>query len=94
MLVYDVTNPKSFRQLATWRNEFLKNASPQDPESFPFVVLGNKVDVPVDRRAVDVDKAQRWCEEQVGPIPHFLVRRSLPPSAQHWLIVHAREGGY
>lgn len=37
VLVYDVNNTKSFETLDSWRDEFLIQASPRDPESFPFV---------------------------------------------------------
>merc|ERR1712054_249038 len=46
ILVFDVTSKKSFDALDTWRDEFLVQASPGDPEKFPFVVLGNKVPPP------------------------------------------------
>ncbi|XP_014633090.1 ras-related protein Rab7 isoform X3 [Glycine soja] len=45
VLVYDVNVMKSFDNLNHWREEFLIQASPSDPENFPFVVLGNKIDV-------------------------------------------------
>ena len=45
VLTYDVTDPESFKSLDSWRDEFLIQASPRDPENFPFVVLGNKVDL-------------------------------------------------
>ena len=45
MLVFDVTNANSFKTLDSWRDEFLIQASPRDPENFPFVVLGNKIDL-------------------------------------------------
>ncbi|CDJ42554.1 Ras family domain-containing protein, putative [Eimeria tenella] len=44
VLVFDVTNPKSFDSLESWKDEFLIQSSPADPDAFPFVVLGNKVD--------------------------------------------------
>lgn len=50
VLVFDVTNTNSFKTLDSWRDEFLIQASPRDPENFPFVVLGNKVDL--ENRAV------------------------------------------
>jgi Ras-related protein Rab-7A len=50
-LVYDVTNPKSFENLDSWREQFLFQGSPQDPDQFPFMVLGNKIDLE-DSRAV------------------------------------------
>ena len=50
MLVFDVTMPNTFKNLDSWRDEFLIQASPRDPENFPFVVLGNKIDL--ESRAV------------------------------------------
>ena len=52
MLVYDVNTPKSFESLSSWIDEFLVQASPRNPESFPFVVLGNKIDVDKSKRMV------------------------------------------
>lgn len=37
VLCFDVTNAKSFDALDSWRDEFLIQASPMDPENFPFV---------------------------------------------------------
>lgn len=34
-----MNNPKSFENLDSWRDEFLVQASPRDPDSFPFVIL-------------------------------------------------------
>lgn len=50
VLVYDTTAPNTFKNLDSWRDEFLIQASPRDPEHFPFVVLGNKIDL--ENRAV------------------------------------------
>jgi Ras-related protein Rab-7A len=68
--VYDVTNAKSFETLESWRDEFLVQASPRDPEHFPFVVLGNKVDVDESKRVVAQKRAQAWCQSK-GDIPYF-----------------------
>ncbi|KAE8655664.1 Ras-related protein Rab7 [Hibiscus syriacus] len=65
VLVYDVNVLKSFDNLNNWREEFLIQASPDDPENFPFVVLGNKVDVEVSEK-----KAKAWCASK-GNIPYF-----------------------
>ncbi|KAA3482524.1 ras-related protein Rab7-like [Gossypium australe] len=35
----------TFDNLNNWREEFLIQASPSDLENFPFVVLGNNIDV-------------------------------------------------
>lgn len=50
VLVYDVTSSHSFKSLDSWRDEYLIQASPRDPENFPFVVIGNKIDL--ENRAV------------------------------------------
>ena len=52
VLVFDVTQPSTFKTLDSWRDEFLIQASPRDPENFPFVVLGNKIDL--ENRAVSL----------------------------------------
>ena len=44
VLVYDITNFKSFENLNIWKSEFLLKAMPKDPSLVPFFVLGNKVD--------------------------------------------------
>jgi Ras-related protein Rab-7A len=50
VLVFDTTAPNTFKNLDSWRDEFLIQASPRNPEHFPFVVLGNKIDL--ENRAV------------------------------------------
>ena len=73
MLAYDITNPKSFDSLESWRQEFLVQAGPSDGGSFPFVVLGNKVDKEVERR-VTKSKATQWCKSKGStgsPLPHL-----------------------
>jgi len=34
----DVTSPTSFKALESWKDEFLIQAGPRDPENFPFAV--------------------------------------------------------
>lgn len=70
VLVYDVNNSKSFDTLDSWRDEFLIQASPMDPESFPFVVLGNKVDVEESKRVISSKRATTFCQSK-GGIPYF-----------------------
>lgn len=71
VLVYDVNVMKSFDNLNNWREEFLIQASPSDPENFPFVVLGNKIDVDGgNSRVVSEKKARAWCASK-GNIPYF-----------------------
>ncbi|EPZ31863.1 hypothetical protein ROZALSC1DRAFT_28312 [Rozella allomycis CSF55] len=70
ILTYDVNNAKSFENLETWRDEFLVQSSPRDPENFPFVVLGNKVDIDESKRMITLKRATNWCESK-GNIQHF-----------------------
>jgi len=43
VLVHDVNTAKTFENLENWRDEFLIQASPNDPDNFPFVVLGQYI---------------------------------------------------
>ncbi|WFD41894.1 Ypt/Rab-type GTPase Rab7 [Malassezia psittaci] len=70
VLVYDVNSPKSFETLDSWRDEFLIQASPHDPDNFPFVVLGNKIDMEESKRVVSQKRAMTWCQSK-GNIPYF-----------------------
>ncbi|XP_056848979.1 ras-related protein RABG3e-like, partial [Raphanus sativus] len=71
VLVYDVNFAKSFEDLNNWREEFLIQASPSDPENFPFVVIGNKIDVDGgNSRVVSEKKARAWCASK-GNIPYY-----------------------
>lgn len=70
VLVYDVNNVRSFENLPAWRDEFLVQASPRDPDSFPFVCLGNKIDVPEAKRAVPNRRAVAFCRSG-GQMPYF-----------------------
>lgn len=45
LLVFDVTSSVSFDALDVWKTEFLVQACLSDPSAFPFIVLGNKVDL-------------------------------------------------
>jgi len=62
ILVFDLTSKKSFQNLNTWREEFLVQSGPSDHDNFPFVVLGNKVDLK-DSRMVSVKEANQYCKE-------------------------------
>ncbi|XP_055016418.1 ras-related protein Rab-7a isoform X2 [Boleophthalmus pectinirostris] len=59
ILVFDVTSQISFSSLEQWRKEFLILGEPENPETFPFIVLGNKTDLL--EREVSPTKAQQWC---------------------------------
>jgi len=69
VLVFDVTIAKTFDNLESWRDEFLIQAAPRDPDKFPFVVIGNKIDVE-NQRVVSTKRLQTWCSSK-GDIPFF-----------------------
>eukprot|EP00730_Choanoeca_flexa_P002671 TRINITY_DN11126_c0_g2_i1.p2 TRINITY_DN11126_c0_g2~~TRINITY_DN11126_c0_g2_i1.p2 ORF type:complete len:154 (+),score=4.83 TRINITY_DN11126_c0_g2_i1:1509-1970(+) len=46
----------------------LNQAAPRDPDNFPFVVLGNKIDL--ENRAISQKRAMTWCQSK-GGIPYF-----------------------
>ncbi|GFY80217.1 RAB GTPase homolog G3B [Actinidia rufa] len=72
ILVYDVNIVKSFETLQNWLDEFLKQVNPSEPDTFPFVLLGNKVDVDGgSSRVVSERTAREWCASRPGNIPYF-----------------------
>ncbi|KAI4882049.1 hypothetical protein NFI96_007678 [Prochilodus magdalenae] len=68
LLTFSVDDSQSFLNLSHWRKEFAYYADVKEPDNFPFVILGNKVDV--TERQVATEEAQRWCHENGGH-PYF-----------------------
>ena len=68
-LVFDLTDPKSFEAIESWRTEFLNQLNPKDPESFPFVLLGNKCDKASERK-VKAPKIKQYCQIKSN-MPYF-----------------------
>ena len=64
VLVYDITDPKSFDSLSGWKEEFLVQAAPQHAEEFPFVCIGNKLDLADNNRNVTTSRAKDWSKSQ------------------------------
>lgn len=70
MLVYDVTDAKTFDDLEGWMAEFLHHSNPRNQDTFPFMVLGNKADL-ASKRQVSKQKAQNWCKSKGPHVKHF-----------------------
>jgi len=68
-LVCDLTDPKSFEAIESWRTEFLNQLNPKDPDTFPFVLLGNKCDKVAERK-VQAPKIKQYCETKSN-MPYF-----------------------
>jgi GTPase SAR1 family protein len=97
MLVFDVTDLPSFKNLGMWKKEFTHYADVRDATKFPFVLIGNKVDCSPGERAVPRDAADSWCDEN-GGMPYFETSAKvhlLPPythmlpAQRHCMGVHA-----
>ncbi len=57
IMVFDVTNNKSFYNLQNWYDEFLLMRMPENVENFPFILLGNKTDL-VDNSTIEISEKQ------------------------------------
>ncbi|KAL4492457.1 hypothetical protein ABPG72_005592 [Tetrahymena utriculariae] len=60
---------QTFENLESWKEEFKQQGCPKDPDTFPFVVIGNKSDKASERK-VETEFAQQWCKSN-GDIKHF-----------------------
>ncbi|XP_078098289.1 ras-related protein Rab-7b-like [Mustelus asterias] len=78
VLVFDVTDQDSFYGLRGWREEVLLQ-TPLDHKDYPFVVLGNKIDI--SNRQVTSDEAKAWCAAH--NIPYFEVSAKEDINVDH-----------
>ena len=62
LVVFDVTNRRSFDNLQTWMNEFTLQGEVDKPDTFPFVIIGNKCDK--YERAVQNEEAQEFAKSK------------------------------
>ena len=69
VFVCDLTDPKTFESIEIWRNEFLNKLNPIEPDTFPFVLLGNKCDKIAERK-VQASKIKQYCETKSN-MPYF-----------------------
>lgn len=61
LLVYDISNEKSFEQVSHWRDEAISRL---DPDTyFPIVVVGNKVDLRGKDCNFDQSAVRTWCSD-------------------------------
>mmetsp|Transcript_37173 Transcript_37173/g.45381 ORF Transcript_37173/g.45381 Transcript_37173/m.45381 type:complete len:175 (+) Transcript_37173:275-799(+) len=63
-LVYDITNSWSFDNIPNWKNSFLQKSMVSMPETFPFMVVGNKLDLAEDQRAIEYSQAEEFCKRE------------------------------
>ena len=63
LLVYDLTNKDSFENLINWKTTFLQKSMVTQPDSFPFLVVANKLDLEQQQRQVAFKQLERFCKE-------------------------------
>jgi len=61
MILFDVTNRKSYENLKSLRDEFLVQAAPKNPETFPILIIGNRIDI--EERQVSRSEAELFCSQ-------------------------------
>ena len=67
--MFALDDRSSFQSLSLWRQEFLHYADIQDPHTFPFIVVGNKVDLRQHWTEIN-EEARQWCFYHSG-LPYF-----------------------
>jgi len=70
ILTFAIDDKTSFQNLDTWRDEFLYYADVPDKLNFPFLVIGNKVDIDPEKREVAYETVIDWCNAN-GNLPYI-----------------------
>ena len=78
VLVYDMAQPKSFESLDSCRDDFLVQASPNDPDAFPLVMFGNMS--ASDKHKVPLTKAGKRCSSH--KMRTIRITESAPPGTR------------
>ena len=65
-----MTEPKTFQDIETWRQEFIQSAQIEDPQIFPFVVVGTKTDI--GNALVSEKAVSEYCSKIGRSVPHIL----------------------
>ena len=71
ILVFDLTNVDSFKNVEMWRKEFLNNLNPPEGDKYPFVLFGNKCDMVNEIKVSDED-IRMYCLQH-NDMPFFKV---------------------
>lgn len=60
ILTFAVNDRTSFKNLAKWRSDFIKHGNIRN-NKFPFILVGNKADIPESERQVSTEEVLAWC---------------------------------
>ena len=71
VLVFDLTVKDSFESIDNWREKFLNTLGPNDPESFSFILVGNKSDMK-DNIKITNEEIEAYCKEH-NNLPYFAI---------------------
>jgi small GTP-binding protein len=70
VLVFDITNAESFKNLGTHYEHFFAAGTYNEKENVPVVILGNKVDKASDRK-VSQEQVKQWASAYNIPIENY-----------------------
>lgn len=70
ILVFDITDVESFKNVETWRKEFLEQLNPPNPNEFPLILIGNKCDMQNEMK-VENEAIQNYCKEH-NDMPFYM----------------------
>eukprot|EP01028_Stygiella_incarcerata_P012836 TRINITY_DN80505_c0_g1_i1.p1 TRINITY_DN80505_c0_g1~~TRINITY_DN80505_c0_g1_i1.p1 ORF type:complete len:186 (+),score=62.17 TRINITY_DN80505_c0_g1_i1:97-654(+) len=73
VLVYDITDATSFEEVKDARKQILRA---KELDSFPMIVVGNKVDLE-DQRDIEASEVQKWCEEMGCPFMETSAKKRI-----------------
>ena len=57
IIVYSIDNPNSYKDIEKFKTNFLNELKPEDRETFPFVIVGNKIDLNKEVMEQHLEKA-------------------------------------
>lgn len=80
VLTYDVTNEKSLQNLSSWKDEFLVQSNVSNPLDFPFILIGNKI---------DVDESKKISQKKISTVTSSLNYPAFETSAKDGINVDA-----
>ncbi|KAL1509417.1 hypothetical protein ABEB36_004160 [Hypothenemus hampei] len=97
MLTYAIDDKTSFKNLELWRKEFTYYADLKENNQIPFLVVGNKSDVPREEREVSQLEMETWCNEngitsciETSAKNASNVQEAFKMAVQHWLRLESR----
>ena len=70
ILVFDITDAETFKNVETWRTEFLEKLNHSNPNEVPIILIGNKSDMQNEMQ-VNNEAIANYCKEH-NNMPFFM----------------------